>query len=305
MYFSSLQDLFDYAKRDRYAVTDAEWEERKHPRDENGQFASGNGSKLNKDFTGNRTPEEERKKMLQELNPVEESTADYKGKTPAECRAIAKDKYSRLKPIEKDGIKIEFKPFGYKETKSHSADLNVMYVLGQMNDILRSAVFMYKEPNTDEKKTNTLNILNYAGKTRINGTEYYTRIVIREYKDGNFYYDNDSTEVEKLKANLRLSTAPNAGHHENSPYATKSGILLPSYQQKGFTYNPSYIDRITQWLAGVKLDTNNKHDIKNALEKTRAKGQDHKGDSSSNSNIAHDTVQVKSIAELWQMIKGA
>lgn len=120
-----------------------------------------------------------------------------------------------------------------------------------MNDILNKAVFMYKEPNTDEKKTNTLNILNYAGKTRINGTEYYTRIVIREDKNGNFYYDNDCTEVEKAKANLRLNTAPNAGHHENSPY----------------------IDRITQWLAGVKLDVNNKHDIKKALEKTRAKGQ--------------------------------
>ncbi|WP_296016731.1 hypothetical protein [uncultured Treponema sp.] len=283
MEFSSLQNLFDYAKRDRYAVTDAEWEEAKHPRDESGQFASGNESKLNKDFTGNRTPKEERKKTLQVMNPVEVGTADYKGKTPAECRAIAKDKYSRLNPIKKDGIKIEFPMRGFKETRQHSADLNVMYVLGQMNDILDRAVFMYKEPNTDEKKTNTLNILNYAGKTRINGTEYYTRIVIREDKNGNFYYDNDCTEVEKVKANLRLNTAPNAEHHENSPY----------------------IDRITQWLAGVKSDVNNKHDIKNALEKTRAKGQPQNRGLSNNLNITHDTSEVKSIAELWRMIKSA
>lgn len=285
MEFSSLQNLFDYARRDRYAVTDAEWEEAKHPRNKSGQFASGNESNLNKDFTGNRISEEERKKTLQVMNPVEVGTADYKGKTPAECRAIAKDKYSRLNPIKKDGIKIEFKPFGYKETKSHSADLNVMYVLGQMNDILNRAVFMYKEPNTDEKKTNTLNILNYAGKTRINGTEYYTRIVIREDKNGNFYYDNDCTEVEKVKANI--------------------DILLPSYQQKGFINNPPYIDRITQWLAGVKLDTNNKHDIKNALEKTRAKGQPKDSDCPHADNITHDTAEVKSIAELWRMIKSA
>lgn len=37
MEFSSLQNLFDYAKRDRYTVTDAEWEESKHPRDESGK----------------------------------------------------------------------------------------------------------------------------------------------------------------------------------------------------------------------------------------------------------------------------
>lgn len=43
MEFTSLQNLFDYAKRDRYTVTDAEWEESKHPRDESGQFANGNG----------------------------------------------------------------------------------------------------------------------------------------------------------------------------------------------------------------------------------------------------------------------
>ena len=61
MDFSSLQDLFDYARRDRYAVTDAEWEEEKHPRDDNEQFASGKGKsnstknaeKLSLDMWGN------------------------------------------------------------------------------------------------------------------------------------------------------------------------------------------------------------------------------------------------------------
>lgn len=108
----------------------------------------------------------------------------------------------------------------------------------------------------------------------------------------------------KAKANLRLNTAQNAGHHENSPYAAEPGILLPSYQQKGFTNNPPYIDRITQWLAGVKLDTNNKHDIKNALEKTRAKGQPKDSDCPHADNIAAKAPEVKSIAGLWQIIKG-
>lgn len=41
MEFSSLQNLFDYAKRDRYSVTDAEWEEARHPRDDSGQCKNG------------------------------------------------------------------------------------------------------------------------------------------------------------------------------------------------------------------------------------------------------------------------
>ena len=44
-------------------------------------------------------------------------------------------------------------------------------------------------------------------------------------------------------------------------------------------------------------------DIKNALEKTRAKGQPQNRGLSNELNIAHDTAEVKSIAELWQIIK--
>lgn len=43
MVFDSLQDLFNYATRDKYSITDAEWEESKHPRgqpENKGQFAS-------------------------------------------------------------------------------------------------------------------------------------------------------------------------------------------------------------------------------------------------------------------------
>ena len=44
-------------------------------------------------------------------------------------------------------------------------------------------------------------------------------------------------------------------------------------------------------------------DIKNALEKTRAKGQPQNRGLSNNLSIAHDTAEVKPIAEMWQIIK--
>ena len=215
-------------------------------------------SRLNDKFTGDAVPEAERRKDLVNQRPVEILMNDFRGLTDKETRTVAKQKYGLLKSVEKDGIHIEFPMSGYRETNQHSADKNVLYVLGQLGDIMRNAVFMYSEPNSDPKKTSTINMLNYAAKTMIDGEEYYTRLVIREDKDGNFYYDNDSTSVEKVKANLevpvpistgvahhgslseadsRLNTAPNAGHH-GSPY----------------------MDRISQWLAGVKENVNNKHD---------------------------------------------
>jgi hypothetical protein len=58
---------------------------------------------------------------------------------------------------------------------------------------------MYREPNTDHKKNNTLNMFNYAVKINIDSKDYFTRIVIREDKDGNYYYDNESIAIEKTK----------------------------------------------------------------------------------------------------------
>ena len=46
-------------------------------------------------------------------------------------------------------------------------------------------------------------------------------------------------------------------------------------------------------------------DIKNALEKTRAKWQPKDSDCPHADNITHDTAEVKSIAGLWRMIKSA
>lgn len=210
-------------------------------------YEPGTRTTQNKSFSGYNRTQEERKQSLIKSSPIEISTSAYKGKTEKEIKQLAKSKYSKLKPVYKDGIKVIFKPMGYNETKSHSADKNVLYVLGDMDKLVKESTFMFEEPNSDPRKTNTLNVFNYAVKTRIDGNDYYTRIVIREDKDGNFYYDNDSTEVEKVKADV--------------------DILLPSSQQKGFIKIPPYVSRVPQWLAGVKLKVNNKHDKKRLPKK--------------------------------------
>ena len=221
-----------------------------HPRGNGGRFIKkfapdkggvcGGSSHLNKKFNGDSVSEDKRKERLKNQTAIKINKSDYEGKTDKECREIAKEKYKNLEPIFKDGIKIEFKPFGYKETKSHSADKNVLYIVEQLPELLESAVFMYREPNTDHKKNNTLNMFNYAVKINIDSKDYFTRIVIREDKDGNYYYDNESIAIEKTK-----------GIYESPTNISTVGV----------NSEIPYIDRISQWLSGVKLDVNNKHDL--------------------------------------------
>lgn len=201
-------------------------------------------SKYNLNFTGDTKPVSERQKTLINQEPIEININDYIGKTPKEAKHIAKDKYRQisvrtmLNPIKKDGIDIQLPMSAFSEIKQHIADRKVLYVMGHIDKLLENAVFMFPEKNTDPKKQDTINFLNYGVKTKIDGEDYFTRLVIREDKKGNFFYDNDSTEVKKIKAKPRLNSGPTPGHHENSPYT----------------------NRITQWLLGVKSNVNNKHD---------------------------------------------
>lgn len=208
------------------------------------EYREGKRTKQNANFTGYNKSQDTRKSELMNSKPVSVSTTDYEGKTESECKAIVKQKYKSISlrtqtnPIEKDGIKIECPMSGFKETTQHIADKNVLYALGEIDTLIDKSTFMYEERNTDPKKAQTLNMLYYAVKTKISNSEYFTRLVIREDVNGNYYYDNDSTSIEKVRRSLEFLSAPNAGAHQKPPY----------------------IDRVSQWLAGVKLKVNNKHD---------------------------------------------
>jgi len=208
------------------------------------EYRKGKRTKQNVNFSGYSKTQTERKSELMNSKPITINTSEYSGKTEKECKEIVKQKYraisnhTLIRPIEKDGIKIECPMRGFKETIQHIADRNVLYALGEIDTLIQKATFMFEEKNTDSKKEQTLNMLYYAVKTKISNSEYFTRLVIREDVNGNYYYDNDSTSIEKVRQSLEFLSAPNAGAHQKLPY----------------------IDRVTQWLAGVKLKVNNKHD---------------------------------------------
>ena len=139
----------------------------------------------NSNFTGYDKNYAERKKELLSARAVSISTGEYKGKSEKECKAIAKQKYKAIadktsaNPIKKDGIDIECPMSGFRETSQHIADKNTLYVLGQIDTLIKKATFLFEEKNTDPKKINTLNMLYYGAKTNIDGEEYFTRLVIR------------------------------------------------------------------------------------------------------------------------------
>ncbi|MCR5606410.1 MAG: hypothetical protein K6F69_06320 [Treponema sp.] len=49
----------------------------------------------------------------------------------------------------------------------------------------------------------------------LNGADYCTRLVIREDVNCNYYYDSDSTSVEKAKRSMEFLSSPNEGTHKN------------------------------------------------------------------------------------------
>lgn len=224
MEFSSLQNLFDYAKRDRYTVSDAEWEESKHPRDDSGQFASGNGDSEKKQGAAAKLRDEFNRNTSKYLN------TDFRNKTT--------------------GISASFTGKSQKELRSRTI-------------------------NTKENGFTLQEHFEVANQIK---ELFENSELIKEHKD--IKHNDENLRIERFLS---------------QPIKLKSGKEARACITVKHTLNVN--GRLVYSLEAM--------DIKNALEKTRAKGQDHKGDSSSNSNIADNAPEVKSIAGLWRMIKSA
>ena len=224
MEFSSLQNLFDYAKRDRYAVTDAEWEEAKHPRDESGQFASGNGDSEKKQGAAAKLRDEFNRNTNKYLN------TDFKNKST--------------------GINARFSNESQKEIRS--------------------------------------NVYN----SKMNG------FTIQEHFEV-------ANQIKELFENSELIKEHSDTKH-NQPTVKMERFLSKSLKLKsGKEVRACITVKHSLDKNGHNIYSLEAMDIKNALEKTRAKGQPQNRGLSNNLNITHDMSEVKSIAGLWRIIKSA
>ena len=112
-----------------------------------------------------------------------------------------------------------------------------------------------------------------------------------------------ANQIKELFENADLIKEHPDGKHGDKNVRIKRFLSKPVKLKSG---------KIAQACITVKYTIDkNKHtvysleamDIKNALEKTRAKGQDHKGDLPNNNTIPHDSSEINSLENLFRMLK--
>ncbi|MGV3661288.1 MAG: zeta toxin family protein [Prosthecobacter sp.] len=119
-------------------------------------------------------------------------------------------------PVTRDGRVVKFTMTGFKEMRQHSADPRVLQMLPSMPEMLRKAVPIFSESNTEPNKPNIRAYHHYAIKSTLGGEEFYARLVVREDESGESHYDADATSVLLFKESGEQSPhqpdrKPNAG----------------------------------------------------------------------------------------------
>ncbi|MBK8093054.1 MAG: hypothetical protein IPK32_13965 [Verrucomicrobiaceae bacterium] len=124
-------------------------------------------------------------------------------------------------PITRDGRAVKFTMRGFREMRHHSADSRVLQMIPSLPEMLRKAVPIFSEENTEKTKPNILAFHHYAIKASLGGTEFYARIVVREDNNGNVQYDLDATDTILLQENGERSSGqpdrkPSAGEGQRT-----------------------------------------------------------------------------------------
>lgn len=147
---------------------------------------------------------------------------------PKEQRIAAKALYDELKangPVDtRDGRSVRFTGVGFKEIKSHSADPHTLAIVPILREVVASARYIGEgdvDATAANKDVRAYHI--YARRVNLGDGSMVARIVIREDKNGNQFYDEESTSLEKVKEiQGQGSRDPNTGSGDGSPYAPHS-----------------------------------------------------------------------------------
>ena len=143
-------------------------------------------------------------------------------------RIAAKALYDELKangPVDtRDGRSVRFTGVGFKEIKSHSADPHTLAIVPILREVVASARYIGEgdvDATAANKDVRAYHI--YARRVNLGDGSMVARIVIREDKNGNQFYDEESTSLEKVKEiQGQGSRDPNTGSGDGSPYAPHS-----------------------------------------------------------------------------------
>ena len=96
---------------------------------------------------------------------------------------------------------VHFMTRGLKEARSHSADPHTLAVMEVLREIIASMHYI-GEGDVKPTDKDVLAYHIYARRVNLGDGEMVVRIVIREDKNGNMFYDDDATTVDMIKGSL-------------------------------------------------------------------------------------------------------
>lgn len=98
-----------------------------------------------------------------------------------------------------DGHLVHLTAVGLKKTRSHSADVRVMKVLPAIRGLLRAAEPLHTARHARMAPGDSIRAWHYYGaKVRLDGKEFFAKLVVRESVNGEIYYDNDLSSIEEI-----------------------------------------------------------------------------------------------------------
>ena len=145
-----------------------------------------------------------------------------------EQRIVAKEIYAKLKSgstvMTEDGRNVHFRTRGFKEIKSHSADPHTLAIVPILKEVIASAHYIGEGDVEDKPANKDVKAYHlYARRVNLGDGSMIARIVIREDKNGEHFYDEESTSLETIKEIYgQGSREPNTGSDRKPPCAAHS-----------------------------------------------------------------------------------
>lgn len=208
MIFDSLSELFEYSKRDKYSISDAEWEEAKHNRDLKGRFSS-NDEKTN----------DERRKEIKEY------LADVKG---------------QYLPNDSTGINAKLSSEGINKMTSGVAikkSIDNGFTDSQHFEAVKNIVDLYKKAkliktHADKNGDKNVTMKRFVAQDKMkDGTKFDALITLKEsVEHGHRIYSLELDEINKAAlrwtvnddGTLTPENEPSTGSlNQNIPHITK------------------------------------------------------------------------------------
>jgi hypothetical protein len=183
---------------------------------------------------------------LDDMKALPISNPDLAGLEGKDLRDKVWEAYKtfREEPVTtQDGREVQFTRVGFNEVKNHSADRNVMELLAKAREVLPKAVPLWSEAHTPKDEYDSIMAWHYYGaKVSLGGTEYLARIVVRENENGDVYYDNDLSSVEKI------GSLAKATHDKHGALAVSTDTR--SIGQWYAKINPASVSKVTDPSTG-------------------------------------------------------